>query len=195
MPVVPKQLTTPGQPAGGSADSERVSAGPLCRAELEEMYASHRQGFFTLALAITQDRGRAEDAVHEAFARLCKQDRDVEGDRLAYVYVAVRNAATDERRRRGRRSQHSTSIFAEPASLVSSDDDPQLQVSGQERRQLLREAVQGLPDQARQTVALRVFVGLTFEQVAEVMDEPLGTVTSRYHRALQQLRRKVEHLR
>ena len=60
---------------------------------LETVYEEHRQGLFTLALAITGSREDAEDAVHDTFARLCRLQANCPADPAPYVFAAVRNAA------------------------------------------------------------------------------------------------------
>ena len=67
---------------------------------LEDIYRDHRRGLFGLALSVVREAAAAEDAVHEAFARMAKQRRRPVGDVLGYVYKAVRNAAIDQTRRR-----------------------------------------------------------------------------------------------
>ena len=63
---------------------------------LERIYWDHRQGLYTLALAITRRPERAEDAVQDAFARLWTASRRPTGDPVPYVFAAVRNAAALE---------------------------------------------------------------------------------------------------
>ncbi|HEX4796695.1 MAG TPA: sigma factor, partial [Humisphaera sp.] len=67
--------------------------------ELADIYERHRRALFALALSITRCPAKAEDAVHDAFARLCRVSGRVAGDRVAYVFSAVRNAAVDQVRR------------------------------------------------------------------------------------------------
>ncbi len=53
-------------------------------------------------------------------------------------------------------------------------------------------ALAALSDEERDVVTMKVYANLTFERIAEALGEPLGTVTSRYHRALEKLRAKLE---
>lgn len=70
------------------------------RDKLEAIYQDHRQGLYTLALSITRNPDRAEDAVHDAVVRLFRTDKKPTGDPVAYVFAAVRNAAIDIKRKR-----------------------------------------------------------------------------------------------
>ena len=159
------------------------------RALLESLYREHRQGFYSLALSIVRDPQAAEDAVHEAFARLCRRVVPPEGDAVAYIFAAVRNAAIDLTRRDSRPAATHESIFDE---RTSKDGSPDGAAMVNERDRLLRQAVDELPDAQRQAVVMRLYAGLTFEQMAQAIGEPLSTVSTRYRRALDRLREVLE---
>ena len=71
------------------------------RRELEKVYDEFGKQLFTCALAVTNDRGLAEDTVHEAFSRLFRLEH-VPRKMKAYVFRCVQNAAIDTMRRSGR---------------------------------------------------------------------------------------------
>ncbi len=153
---------------------------------IEHVYWDHRQGLYTLALAITRCPGRAEDAVQEVFARLWSRRERVAGDLVAYIFAAVRNAAIDQVRRGTRgRPLVPASIFnglpADPAEVALTEEE--------HRR--VREAVESLPRPQREAIVMRTYAGLTFRQMAEVLDEPLQTVASRYRRALNRIAQRL----
>lgn len=142
------------------------------------IYEQHRQGLFTLALAITGCTALAEDAVQEAFVRLWRGP-GMEGDRIAYVHRAVRNAALDQRRRRAARQGDDAGLAFLAAPAKDADPDAQHE---------LRQALGDLPDEQREAIVLHLYAGLTFAQAAEVLGEPQATIASRYRRALERLR-------
>jgi len=158
---------------------------------LERIYQQHRQGLYTLALAVTRRPDQAEDAVHEAFVRLCRTARKADGDPTAYVFAAVRNAAIDQLRKRKRQGA-TVSIFAETVSDTSAT--PFRAAEHTERAALLRDALDELPPAQRDTIVMKIYGGLTFEQIAASFGEPLSTVSSRYRRGLEKLRDSVEAL-
>ena len=156
--------------------------------QLERIYREHRQGLFTLALSITRCPELAEDAVQEAFARLWRSAVMPEGDVVSYVFASVRNAALDQTRSRRTPGRPPTSIYdVDPVTPDSVAIDA-------ERRQCVRRAVDALPTRQREAVVMRLYAGLTFRQIAEILGEPLQTVASRYRRALEQIRQSVEKL-
>jgi len=154
--------------------------------DLEQIYREHRQGLFSLALSITRCPDLAEDAVHDAVTRLWRSSVEPSGDRVAYVFASVRNAALEVARRRRRSTQLGESVFE------AHGPDPATSAVDAERRQLARRAVDALPIRQRQVVVLRLYVGLTFRQIAETIGEPLQTVASRYRRALQRIKDRIE---
>lgn len=155
------------------------------RRTLESIYRCHRQGLYTLALSITRQDGRAEDAVQEAFARLWRSNRRPR-DPVAYVFAAVRNAALDQASRSDSSARLPASIFDGQAP------DPAKYAVEAESQRRLREAIDDLPDPQRQVVVLKAYADLTFEQIAEVCGEPLSTVASRYRRVLEKLKQQLE---
>jgi RNA polymerase sigma-70 factor (ECF subfamily) len=159
------------------------------RDRLEQVYRQHRQGLFSVTLSITRNVAEAEDAVHDAFVRLARRVKPVSGDLTAYVYASVRNAALDRLRRRARAPEPLDSVFDEQAPRAESSEAGYIE---DERGRLVREAVEQLPDAQRQAVVMKVYGGLTFQQIADACGEPLSTVSSRYQRALEALRKPLE---
>jgi RNA polymerase sigma-70 factor (ECF subfamily) len=149
---------------------------------LEGIYRQHRQGLYSLALSITRQPALAEDVIQEAFARLLRRYRSPVGDPVAYVFASVRNTAIDALRKDARHA-------AAPASLYNGrHEDPAGNLLDGEAAHRLRHAVDSLPDAQRQAVVMKVYAGLTFDQIAEASGEPLSTVSSRYQRALVKLK-------
>lgn len=152
----------------------------------------------------------AEDAVHEAFVRLCRLSSfpavmpgNVDSGRcsvqssvteeqltsaplneqlVAYVFAAVRNAAIDAGRKQQTQKKLAESIFQMRASKstdgLSENND---------RSEMLRKAVEALEQPAREVVILKVYGGLTFEQIGQVLEIPGATAATRYRRALTHL--------
>jgi len=68
------------------------------------------------------------------------------------------------------------------------------QIAVTEAESIVRKAIDGLSPDLREVVVLRLANGLSFRQMADVLDEPTMTVADRYHRALALLRPSLEHL-
>lgn len=158
----------------------------------EHVYRKHRQGLFTLALSITQSAEAAEDAIQTAFERLWRRGLPP-GDPVAYVYRSVRNAAIDQRRRSRTRDAVEDRARSQ-ASIYDGAARPADTASRAETAELLRAAIERLPAEQRETIVLRIHSELKFEQIAAILDQPLGTITSRYRRGLEALRERLGRL-
>ncbi|MEX2214065.1 MAG: sigma-70 family RNA polymerase sigma factor [Phycisphaeraceae bacterium] len=179
------------------------------RSTLEAIYRDHRQGLFTVALSITRKPDRAEDAIHDAFARLCRAGTSPTGDPVAYAYAAVRNAAIDITRKRQEMSIDAPAGSEGPNPMnplkhrdartnisIYNGHDPSLAGSDQaamanEKEQIIRKAVDELPQPQRDVLIMKLYAGLTFDQIALASNEPLSTVASRYRRALDKLKEQL----
>lgn len=174
--------------------TERPAAGLPLNRSLESIYLSHRQALFSLALLTTGCAAMAEDAIHEAFVRLCRS-KDLPGDLtnqqsslnqppdsadlVSYIFTAVRNAAIDAGRRQQTQQKLAQSIF-QMQSAKSTDGDSERE----DRAELLRSAVEALEQPSREVVIMKVYGGLTFEQIGQVLEIPGSTAATRYRRAL-----------
>jgi RNA polymerase sigma-70 factor (ECF subfamily) len=122
----------------------------------------------------------AEDAVQEGFLRFWRH-RAASRDPAALLYTCVRTAALDGRRSAGRRKRRETLVIGErPAWFDGGAGDD-------ERRETTEKALRQLSEEQRAVVVLKIWGGLTLEQVAAALSEPMGTVASRYRSALQKM--------
>lgn len=151
------------------------------------LYAEQRQGLFAVALAIVRDPALAEDAVHDGVHRVLARGRAPEGDPVAFLYVAVRNAAIDLTRRRRVRQ----AAPLEGGLFDERQTDPLLRAIDREASERLRAAIDSLTPEQREVIVLRSVARLGFEQIASVCGVPLGTVAARYHRAIAALRSQI----
>jgi RNA polymerase sigma-70 factor, ECF subfamily len=141
-----------------------------------------------LAWSILRDWGLAADAVQEAFALLARKTGEVKpADRRGWLVKTVQFQAMNLRRSRSRREQmlgkllESAGSFSLAVAQVNS-------VELQEEIDLVRAEVEKLPEEQRRIVKLRLASELSFAQIAEELQLPLGTVLSRMRLALEKLR-------
>ena len=153
--------------------------------DLERVYREDRQALFTCALAVTRSVDRAEDALQEAFCRLFRMEERPRRLR-AYVFRAVRNAALDQVRRGPRPAQDLDESVFDPA--------PGPAAAAEEAEFGRRAAAEllALGDDEREVIVQHLYGGLTFREIAEVRDVPLGTAAAWYRRGLMKLRSRLE---
>ena len=147
-------------------------------AEIESLYRQHGPELLLFAQAVTGERGRAQDAVHQVFLKLIeKGSLSQVVDKKAYLFACVRNAALNEGKLRDRNAP------LEPDSAWFSPPDRD---HAGERN--LRCALGALPDDQRQVMVLHIWGELTFSQISDLLDVSSNTVASRYRYALAKLR-------
>lgn len=125
-----------------------------------------------------------DDIVQDAFCALVAQSTRPD-DVLAWLYCVVRrrslNAARSERRRR--RHEHAASQQRPSEFQPSSESELD--------SQLVQQALQQIDEREREAIVLRVWSGLTFEQMSEVMNVSVSTAQRRYEAALVSLKLKM----
>ena len=135
---------------------------------------------FRHAAMILADRAAAADAVHNVFLRLAKAGSSDDVVPLAYLRRAVRNECYSAMRTRRR-----DIVVAVDAALLESvegvDDRPA-------ERLALEQALQRLPAEQREVVHLKVWEGMTFQEIADLTGDSLNTAASRYRYATDKLR-------
>jgi RNA polymerase sigma-70 factor (ECF subfamily) len=132
----------------------------------------------------------AEDAVHEAFVRLCQKSELPEGSLASYVFAAVRNAAIDCRRRQQHQRTITESIFASTGSDSHAASSSTIANQDGETESLKR-AINQLDELSRQIVVMKIFSELTFEEIAGVLEMPSATAATRYRRAIMKLEEEL----
>jgi RNA polymerase sigma-70 factor (ECF subfamily) len=146
---------------------------------IETLYRQHGSALLLFASAITGERSRAQDTVHQVFLKLLKNGnlRHAENEK-AYLFACVRNAALNEMKAR----QHDVVLDDEPAWFASPNRNDAEELN-------LRRALCALPDDQRQVTILHVWGELTFSQIADLLGINSNTVASRYRYAIDKLRK------
>ena len=150
--------------------------------ELREQLVGLLPRLRRFARAIARNRHDADDLVQIAIERALARSGQLRPDsRLSsWMFGIVRNAWIDEARSRGQRDR----IFA-PAELGENIGDPAHET--QSDMLAVQEAMARLPEEQRITVGLVLVEGVSYKEAAEIMNVPIGTVTSRLARAREAL--------
>lgn len=145
---------------------------------LRSQYELLRQELFTYALALTRSREAAEDVVQNVFRNVLKRAR-LPQDLRPYLFRAIRNAAMDEHRAHARAA--TIESFLDLSGRRDNGHDPAV---AQELESLLTQ----LNEQERECIVLKIYNGLTFNEIAEVCGVSINTASSWYRRGLEKLR-------
>lgn len=151
---------------------------------LADIYQHFHRELFTTAWTVLREVELSEDAVHTAFVKLVKLD-SVPSDPKLYVFRSVRNAAIDLARARLRRRE-------QPMQSGWDTVDPEAEEPDRELMQSIANELERLDDPGREVIELHLHASLTFQEIAQLMSEPLPTVASRYRRALEKLGKEIK---
>ena len=159
---------------------------------LAEVYDRHIRSVFGLAMRVLQDQGDAEDVVQEVFSRAWTQAKRYDATRgsvASWLLHMSRGLAID--RLRSKRAKpdsaplpHETAVVELPDPALGAEHG----VLTAESAAGLRMALAALPLIQRVAIELAYFEGLTQTQIAERLEQPLGTVETRIRTGLLKLR-------
>ena len=148
--------------------------------EVKSLYQRHGAALAAYACSFGLDHASAEDVVQQLFLKLLKEKHLVPRTPLAYLYGATRNACLNRRRDRGRE----TDLEPVESWFTHSGGSPDEVLS-------IQNALKELPPEQRETVFLKVWSGMTLQEIAEATATPLNTVASRFRYALEKLRERL----
>jgi RNA polymerase sigma factor (sigma-70 family) len=168
-------------------ETRATSSGP----GFEQVVLPHLDAAYNLARWLVRNPHDAEDVVQEACLRALRFFGGYQaGNARAWLLRIVRNTAysfLDKKRPGDLADEFNETIHVgEP---VQHDAETALLQSVES--QLLREALEGLPVRSREALILRELEGLSYKEIAEVMDVPIGTVMSSLARGRTQLRERL----
>lgn len=173
---------------------ERSKAGDV--AAFETLIEAYQKKIFNLAYRIVGNYDDAGDLAQEALIRIF---RSIAGFKeqssfSTWVYRITTNVCLDDIRKKKNRKVISLDeeIHVEDGEMkrqIMSDDPlPDEVAEKEEMRRLVNDAINTLPEEQRLVISLRDIQGLTYDEIAEVLDCPSGTVKSRINRARQALK-------
>jgi len=145
-----------------------------------------------------RDADEVQDVSQEAFIKAYRALPKFRGDSQFYTWlyrIAVNTAknhlVSRSRRPPGSDVEVEDAEYYEGGAALREQENPENALFGAELKQVVEEAIRDLPDDLRTAVTLREFDGLSYEDIAEIMDCPVGTVRSRIFRAREAIDNKV----
>ncbi len=180
-------MGTPGAPSHMS-DAEllrRIAQGD--EHALGQLYDRFGATIFALASRIVGQQADAEEVTMEAFAQVWRGAATFDAGRgsvAAWLCVIARTRALDLLRSHSRRQR-----LVENAALEPQMDPPEnLSVLDEERRQQVETALAALPPAQREAIELAYYQGLSQSEIADRLQQPLGTIKTRVRSGMQKLR-------
>lgn len=165
---------------------------------LEQLYTRYSRVVYGLALKILTSTEHAEDVVQETFWRVWNRAATFQAGSGAFapwLFGIARNLCIDELRRRQSRPSGIGGGADDLALAALPDTQPAIDELAweSERRRLITSALSELPADQRQVIELAYFGGLSQREIADQLNNPLGTVKTRVRLALQKLKAVLQH--
>ena len=159
----------------------------------EALYDRYGDLVYSTALRVLRDAHLAQDISQEIFVRIWRKPESYVAERgrfLTWLISVTRNRAVDEVRSRGRRQRYETASPEEQERELPAGEanDPALNAQLAEQAHVVRAALAELPPEQRQVIELAYFGGLTQQEIADRLSQPLGTVKTRIRLGMQKLR-------
>jgi RNA polymerase sigma-70 factor (ECF subfamily) len=177
----------------------RVQAGDQTAFNLLVLKYQHR--VLKLVGRFVNDAAEAEDVAQEAFLKAYRALASFRGDSAFYTWLyriainTAKNALVSQRRRPVdfNLDLQDPEQYDRHARLKESDT-PEGVLLTEEIRAVVEEAMEQLPEDLRTAIVLRELEGLSYEEIAEAMDCPVGTVRSRIFRAREAIDKRLKPL-
>jgi len=174
----------------------RVQKGDLRAFDL--LFSRYQYKILNLVSRYLRDSEDVQDVVQEAFIKAYRALPRFRGESAFYtwLYRIAINTAKNHLVARSRRPpgvdvEIADAEYFDGADALRELDDPESSLSRDELEAEIHAAIAELPEDLRSAVTLREFDGLAYEQIAEIMDCPVGTVRSRIFRAREAIDRRI----
>jgi RNA polymerase sigma-70 factor (ECF subfamily) len=155
------------------------------REALRRIYEKYKNDLLALAIALSNDKSLAEDAVHDAFVSFAQfaGKLQLKSGLKSYLSICVTNRVHDLNRAKPQQTSR-----LDEAELISdgSNTPDQLVMSAEESRRISN-AMARLPYEQREVIILHLQGGMTFKAIAKSLDISINTIQSRYRYGLDKL--------
>lgn len=163
---------------------------------MEILVQRYQTDIFRFCLHYLRDVERSREMAQETFIRVytARERFDVARKFKPWLLCIARNLCLNEIKRKKAVPMESLDEYASSARsdtgelFESAADSPDVLLMEKERRELLRQTLDSLPDQAREIVVLRFFERMSAREIAEVVGSTEGAIRTRLHRILRSLR-------
>jgi RNA polymerase sigma-70 factor (ECF subfamily) len=163
---------------------------------LGELYDRYGRLVYSLSYQVVGDSSTAEEITQEVFLQVWNKAgtyQSLQGKVVTWLTSVARHKAIDSLRRKGARPEgHQIGFETEEELDLVDPVGVEDQVENSQRSQAIRRAIAHLPPDQQRALSLAYFKGMTHQEVADLIGEPLGTVKTRIRLAMLKLRQMLE---
>jgi RNA polymerase sigma-70 factor (ECF subfamily) len=171
-----------------------------------ELLGRYQRPVFSLIYRMVRDREQAEDLAQETFVKVFNhlERYNPKYKFSSWIFKVASNLSIDHLRKKGldtvsldgsRHAQTADEVDATRITVESRDENPEEYLEAKELGEEIERAIGALREDYRTAILLRHVEGRPYEEIAEIMEIPLGTVKTYIHRARSELREALAHLR
>ena len=175
-------------------------------AAYRELIGRYERPVFSLIYRLVRDREQAEDLAQETFIKVLNAlDRyDPSYKFSSWIFKIAHNTALDRLRKKepetlsldgSPHARDASEAQASSLTAVAADEDPESYAASRELGREIEAAIGALRPEYRTAIVLWHVEGHAYEEIAKIMGIPLGTVKTYIHRARNELRQRLAHLR
>jgi RNA polymerase sigma-70 factor (ECF subfamily) len=150
------------------------------------LYQRYSAALFNYCIRLTGDRHYAEDIVIETYTKLARSHLNSKGSIKAWLYRVATNASY----RLFRRIRNDVQTIKNSTRTLVQDHGPKLI-----QEMYVQKLLDVLPDQQRIVITLKFYENMKYKEIADILCCPVGTVKSRMHEGLKNLRRRLHEMR
>jgi RNA polymerase sigma-70 factor, ECF subfamily len=171
-----------------------------------ELLERYQRPVFSIVYRMVRDREQAEDLAQETFVKVFNniERYDPRYKFSSWIFKIASNLAIDAMRKKelstvsidgSRNASNNEEIEASQITVVSRDENPEERLEAKQLGEEIERAIGTLRPDYRTAILLRHVEGRPYEEIAEIMEIPLGTVKTYIHRARTALKESLAHLR
>ncbi len=160
----------------------------------EKLYLKYKLILFNFILSLTHDRELSEDIFQETFIKIIDNITSYKPSNFkAYLFTIARNLVIDHMRKKSSTTEKNISSLIEKDDendnfkLMLEKDSEDNAIKNIESKDI-QSAIEELSEEYREIIYLKHFAGLRFKEISQITSTPVGTLLSRFKRALEKLR-------